>query len=96
MKALVDSGGKILGASILGARAGEMIAEYALATRNGLTIRDVAATIHAYPTYAYGKRQAADAGSKKKLTSGLIRALRVAFRYRGTGASPSTPGRPEK
>jgi hypothetical protein len=72
-----------------------MIAEYALAMKNGLTLANIADTIHAYPTYALGNRQAADAWYTKKLTPGLIGALRFFFRYRGTGASPSTLDRLE-
>ena len=51
-QALVHAGadGKILGAHIIGREATTMIAEAALAMRQGLTVGDVAATIHAHPT----------------------------------------------
>jgi dihydrolipoamide dehydrogenase len=41
---------KILGASCIGAEAPELIAEIALAMQHGLTIHDVAETIHSHPT----------------------------------------------
>ncbi|MHA1278008.1 MAG: dihydrolipoyl dehydrogenase [Candidatus Helarchaeota archaeon] len=41
---------KILGASCIGAEAPELIAEVALAMRNGLTIHDLTKTIHSHPT----------------------------------------------
>jgi dihydrolipoamide dehydrogenase len=41
---------QILGASCIGAEAPELIAEIALAMRNGLTCHDIAKTIHSHPT----------------------------------------------
>ncbi len=41
---------KILGASCIGAEASELIAEIALAMQHGLTVHDVAETIHSHPT----------------------------------------------
>src|SRR5207302_9632890 len=38
--------GRVLGAAILGAHAGEMIAEFAIAMRRGLTLRDLKSVIH--------------------------------------------------
>ena len=44
--------GQIIGATIVSARAGEMITEMALALQHRLKISDLSATIHAYPTYS--------------------------------------------
>ncbi|MBY8991416.1 MAG: dihydrolipoyl dehydrogenase [Candidatus Lokiarchaeota archaeon] len=41
---------KIIGASCIGVEASELIAELALAIKHGLTIHDVAETIHSHPT----------------------------------------------
>lgn len=41
---------KIVGASCIGAEAPELIAEIALAMQHGLTVHDVAETIHSHPT----------------------------------------------
>ena len=75
--------GTILGATILGARAGEMIGEFALAMRNKLTLGDIAATIHAYPTYVFGNRRAADQWLLSRRSRALLWALRAFFGLRG-------------
>jgi pyruvate/2-oxoglutarate dehydrogenase complex dihydrolipoamide dehydrogenase (E3) component len=75
--------GKILGVSILGANAGEMISEYALAMRHGLRLSQIASTIHPYPTYMLGNRQTADQFVAKKLDSPLLGLLGRVLRYRG-------------
>jgi pyruvate/2-oxoglutarate dehydrogenase complex dihydrolipoamide dehydrogenase (E3) component len=54
IKIIARSNGTILGASIVGERAGETITEIALAMRNDLKLSDLAATIHPYPTYSTG------------------------------------------
>ncbi len=54
IKIVARSNGLILGASIVGERAGETITEVAIAMRNKLKLADLAATIHPYPTYSTG------------------------------------------
>ena len=44
--------GRILGVHIIGPHASDLIAEGTLAIRNGLTVRQLAETIHAHPTLA--------------------------------------------
>lgn len=57
---VLDSKGKtVIGATVVGPRAGEALAEVTLAVRKQLTVTDLAATIHAYPTYADGTWNAA-------------------------------------
>ncbi len=56
---VLDRRGRIVGATIVGPRAGESLAEVVLAARHGLRARDVAAAMHAYPTYADGVSKAA-------------------------------------
>lgn len=75
--------GRILGADILGARAGEMICEYALAMRHGITLRQISDTIHPYPTYGLGVRRAADQWYVRKQSPLLVRLLQKVFGYRG-------------
>jgi len=50
---------KILGAHIIGADAGNMIAELTLAVEKGLTAEDIAYTCHAHPTETEAVREAA-------------------------------------
>lgn len=83
VKVFADRSGRILGASILGAHAGEMIAEYALAMRNGVRLSQIAETIHPYPTYMLGNRKAADQFPARQLDSPLLAALGKALGYRG-------------
>lgn len=45
-------GGRVLGVHLVGAHATDLIAEGTLAVRQGLTIDDIAETIHAHPTLA--------------------------------------------
>lgn len=51
--------GNIVGAHILGPRAGELIHEWALAMRHNLPIRAIADLIHVYPTLAVSNQRAA-------------------------------------
>lgn len=53
------AGGRILGATIVAPRAGEMIHEVALAMRVGAFTGRLAQTVHAYPTWSTGIRKAA-------------------------------------
>jgi dihydrolipoamide dehydrogenase len=55
-------GGRVLGASLIGPHVSELVHELALAARNGLTLADVAATIHAHPTLSEAVVEAALGG----------------------------------
>ena len=48
---IVHRNGKLLGATVVANRAGEMINEYAIALQNGWGVGDLSNTIHVYPTY---------------------------------------------
>ncbi len=85
--------GKILGASILGAHAGEMISQYALAMKNGVSLRDFADTIHPYPSYGLGARRAADQWYIKNQSETLVKWIQRIFRYRGEIPDYSDPDR---
>ena len=52
-------GGRVVGATIVAPRAGEMIAEVALAMRTGAFAGRLAQTAHAYPTWSHGVQKAA-------------------------------------
>jgi pyruvate/2-oxoglutarate dehydrogenase complex dihydrolipoamide dehydrogenase (E3) component len=51
---VVDGKGRIVGATVVGPRAGETLGELTLAVRHGMRTRDLAGTTHAYPTYNDG------------------------------------------
>jgi len=84
--------GKILGASVLGARAGELISQYALAMRNGVTLRSISDTIYPYPSYGQAARRAADQWYAQKQSPLFTRFLKTVFGYRGPVIEPE-PGR---
>jgi pyruvate/2-oxoglutarate dehydrogenase complex dihydrolipoamide dehydrogenase (E3) component len=76
--------GKILGATIYGKQAGDLIGEYALAMRNGVTLRNIADTIHPYPTYGLGVRRAADQWYVQSQSTWMVKLIKWIFGYRGT------------
>ena len=57
----VPGSDRLLGVSIVGPQAGELLAEYALAMKHGLGLNKVLASIHAYPTLAEANKAAAGA-----------------------------------
>lgn len=67
VKLLVQPGkDRILGATIVGASAGELIAEIALAMKHRIGLNGILGTVHAYPTMAEANKYAA--GEWKKAT----------------------------
>ncbi|MDR9437804.1 MAG: pyridine nucleotide-disulfide oxidoreductase, partial [Thiohalophilus sp.] len=72
---LVTRKGKILGASILGPQAGELIHELVLAMQSGAKIGDISAAIHAYPTLAQIHRRAVNTAYAPKLFSAVTRRI---------------------
>ncbi len=62
VKLLADAdGGAVLGAGVIGQGASDVIAEIALAVRNGLTVEQVAETMHPHPSFAEAVGEAAEA-----------------------------------
>lgn len=84
VKVFANSRGKVLGASILGANAGEMIAEYALAIEAKAGLGAISSAIHPYPTYSLANRRAADVFTTSVLTPSRVTWLRRILRLRGT------------
>jgi pyruvate/2-oxoglutarate dehydrogenase complex dihydrolipoamide dehydrogenase (E3) component len=75
--------GKIYGADILGAKAGEMISEFALAIKNNISLRKISDTIHPYPTFLLGNRRAADQWYIHKQSALFVKLLQKLFGYKG-------------
>lgn len=59
-KVIVDRKERVLGAHIIGPRAGEALGEWVLAMEHGLRLPDVGRAIHVYPTIARINRRVAD------------------------------------
>lgn len=59
---ILSEGGtdRVVGAHIIGPHAADLIHEAALAIRKGLTVKDIADTIHAHPTLSEGLMEAAE------------------------------------
>jgi pyruvate/2-oxoglutarate dehydrogenase complex dihydrolipoamide dehydrogenase (E3) component len=73
---------RILGATIVAHRAGDLIAEVVLAMKAGLGLSAISRTIHPYPTFSEIVRQAADERQKARLTAGVRGISRWVFRQR--------------
>jgi pyruvate/2-oxoglutarate dehydrogenase complex dihydrolipoamide dehydrogenase (E3) component len=69
---------RIVGALIVGAEAGELIAEFVLAMKHGLGLNKLLGTIHVYPTMMEANRYAAGAWKRAHASP---RALRFAERF---------------
>jgi len=69
VKVLTKKGSdQILGVTLVGAHAGDLLHEFVLAMKQGIGLGAIAATIHAYPTFAELARKAGDKYSKTRLT----------------------------
>jgi pyruvate/2-oxoglutarate dehydrogenase complex dihydrolipoamide dehydrogenase (E3) component len=64
---------RILGVTIVGAQAGEMLAEYTLAMRHGLGLKKILGTVHPYPTLAEANKYAAGAWQRAHAPQRLLR-----------------------
>ncbi len=82
-KLVTDPRGKLLGAAIVGAHAGELIAEYTLALTKGMSAKDLSGVIHAYPTLAQINRRVADERLRESLTASAKSWIRRIFRLQG-------------
>jgi pyruvate/2-oxoglutarate dehydrogenase complex dihydrolipoamide dehydrogenase (E3) component len=71
----------ILGATLVGAHAGELLHEVVLAMQARLRLRDLAATVHIYPTLAEAFRRVGDESRKASFTPRLQRLFRAYLRW---------------
>jgi pyruvate/2-oxoglutarate dehydrogenase complex dihydrolipoamide dehydrogenase (E3) component/uncharacterized membrane protein YdjX (TVP38/TMEM64 family) len=61
---------RILGVTIAGEHAGDLLAEYVLAMKHGLGLNKILGTIHTYPTLAEANKYAAGAWKRSTVTQG--------------------------
>ena len=74
VKVLTATGSdRILGVTIVGQHAGELIAEYVLAMKHKLGLSKILGTIHIYPTMAEANKFAAGEWKKARKPEGLLR-----------------------
>jgi dihydrolipoamide dehydrogenase len=63
---------KILGATIVGSHAGDLLAEFVLAMKQGLGLNKILGAIHSYPTLAEANKMAAGAWKKQHVPEKLL------------------------
>lgn len=74
VKVLTAPGGdRILGVTIVGEHAGDLLAEYVLAMKHGLGLNKILGTIHTYPTLAEANKYAAGAWKRAHAPQRLLR-----------------------
>jgi pyruvate/2-oxoglutarate dehydrogenase complex dihydrolipoamide dehydrogenase (E3) component/membrane protein DedA with SNARE-associated domain len=66
---------RILGATIVGEHAGDLIAEFVAAMRHGLGMNKILGTIHIYPTLAEANKYAAGAWKEARAPQRVLRAV---------------------
>ena len=80
LKLITTESGKLVGATAVSRAAGETINELALAIDRGLTVSDLASTIHAYPTFGFAVQQLAAEAAFEAAAAGvrgkILRTLR--------------------
>ena len=74
VKVLTEPGkDKILGVTIVGVHAGDLLAEYVLAMKHGLGLNKILGTIHTYPTLAEANKYAAGEWKRAHQPLGLLK-----------------------
>jgi pyruvate/2-oxoglutarate dehydrogenase complex dihydrolipoamide dehydrogenase (E3) component/uncharacterized membrane protein YdjX (TVP38/TMEM64 family) len=66
---------RILGATIVGERAGDLIIEFITAMKHGIGLNKILGTIHIYPTFAEANKYAAGVWKKAHAPQGVLRQL---------------------
>ena len=64
---------RILGVTIVGEHAGDLIAEYVLAMKQGIGLNKILGTIHIYPTLAEANKYAAGVWKRAHAPQGLLK-----------------------
>jgi len=73
---------KILGATIVGAQAGELLAEFVLAMKQGIGLNKLLGTIHTYPTLAEANKYAAGEWKRAHAPQTLLALVEKYHRWR--------------
>ncbi len=73
---------RILGVTIMGAQAGELLAEYVLAMKHGLGLKKILGTIHSYPSMAEANKYVAGEWQKSHAPEWTYKYLLAFHRWR--------------
>ncbi|MDX2299890.1 MAG: FAD-dependent oxidoreductase [Xanthomonadaceae bacterium] len=77
---------RILGATIVGAHAGDLLAEFVMAMKHGIGLNKLLGTIHIYPTLTEANKYAAGVWKRAHAPQGALRLAERFFRWRRGGA----------
>ena len=80
MKVVYGKKGKILGATIVSEHAGNMIGEVVMAMQHNITLGDISAIVHPYPTQGEALKKAGDAYKRTLLSPGTAGILKWIMR----------------
>lgn len=80
---------RILGATIVGEHAAELIVEFIGAMRNGFGLKRILSTIHIYPTHAEANKYAAGQWQRDHVPTRLLRLVERYHAWRRGGQSPA-------
>lgn len=78
---------KILGVTIVGEQAGDLIAEYVMAMKHGIGLNKIMGTIHIYPTLAEMNKYVAGEWKKSQKPEGLVELVAKFFRWQRNDAT---------
>jgi pyruvate/2-oxoglutarate dehydrogenase complex dihydrolipoamide dehydrogenase (E3) component/uncharacterized membrane protein YdjX (TVP38/TMEM64 family) len=85
---------RILGATIAGEHAGDLLAEFVMAMRHGIGMNKILGTIHTYPTMAEANKYAAGVWKRSKVTRGQMDVARAFHEWaRGAAGLGSVVGK---
>ncbi len=76
---------RILGATIVGAHAGDLLAEFVMAMKYGIGLNKLLGTIHIYPTMTEANKYAAGVWKRAHAPQGALRLAERFFRWRRGG-----------
>ena len=79
---LKKGSGRILGATVVGPHAGDLISELTVAIQNGIEIQQLGNTIHPYPTRADAIRKLGDVYNRTRLTPLVKKLFSAWLRFR--------------
>jgi len=72
----------ILGATVVGAHAGEVMHEILVAAKHGIGLSKLSGMVHAYPTYSSSVQRVADSFQRTRLTPRVAGLFRRLYRWR--------------
>jgi hypothetical protein len=84
LKVYCTAGGKVLGATMVGAEASLVIQEFVAAIAHGTSLSDLATTVHPFPTYNSAAWSIANQFVERKRGDGFLKtALRWVYGFEG-------------